>query len=163
MHLLIAWVASAFAGFLAERVSTLVILTAWNIPAWERLSGGLPNPRCFLEAFSYTCPKLFVFRPVPLGAYPLVFFLVFQLVYGGLLYLALRRLGLFNLPPVLLAYLVPALAWAWIPIYATLGVVFLVLIPPLAAGTALALVGWLLARPQQQRNLSRSPLKPRRG
>jgi hypothetical protein len=131
MRLLIAWVTSALAGALAFSLAVTISapIAKWLMyghpPQWDDL--------------------LFLFRIVPGAAYAYAFvmLLIFQLAYGGLLYLVLRRLSLFNLPWVLLAYLAPvaviALTWSAAPKVANA-------IPMLTAGTTLAVVGWFLAR-----------------
>jgi hypothetical protein len=39
--------------------------------------------------------------------------LIVQLVYGGILYVALKRLDWLNLPIILLAYVAPVIAFSW--------------------------------------------------
>jgi hypothetical protein len=131
MRLLIAWVASTLAGVVAFSLAVTISapISVWliygRLPEWNDIH--------------------FLFRIVPSAAYAYAFvmLLMFQLAYGGLLYLVLRRLGLFNLPLVLLAYFVPitgiALIGSAAPKIANA-------IPMLTAGTALAVVGWFLAR-----------------
>jgi hypothetical protein len=128
MRLLVAWIASALAGFVAERFGTLIAVA---IPTWKHLL--------------HWTDVLFILRVIPASvyAYAFVVFLILQLAYGGLLYLVLTRLGLFNLPLVLLAYLVPIAGFALMDI----GAPARHAIPVFTAGTALAVVGWFVARP----------------
>lgn len=70
--------------------------------------------------------------------------LVFQLLYGGVVYVILRRLGLFNLLMVLLAYLGPLAVIVWLGSDREKDIIEA--IPRLALVSILALVGWFLAR-----------------
>jgi hypothetical protein len=130
MRLLIAWVVSALAGLVVYVIAALIVAAISTLYAWGPKLNGL----------------LISLRSVPAIAdtHAVAFFLFLQFTYGGLVYLLLRRLGLFNLPLVFLAYLAPIAgialnigAPAWLANA----------IPMLAAGTALAVVGWFLARP----------------
>src|SRR6516162_9905010 len=120
MRLLVAWIASALAGAAAQPVGLCIAF-------W--LLGGAPWGRGLI---------LSILRSVP---YVFVACLVVQLVYGGLLYVLLGSLGWFKLPIVLLAYIVPVAALAYmsdVPKDAIMQ------ISTLTCGVALAVVGWLL-------------------
>lgn len=131
MRLLIAWVVSALAGVVAYVVAALIVAAFSTLYAWGPQLNGLR----------------IVLRTVPMIAYThaVAFFLILQFTYGGFVYLVLSRLGLFNLPLVLLAYLAPV-GGLFLMQAATQGH-FANAIPTLAAAAALAVVGWLLARP----------------
>ena len=120
MRLLVAWVASAFAGAAAIPVG------GW-VAAWF-LGGG---PMVWAMGMFRIVPIVFV------GC------LIVQFVYGGLLYLGLGYLGLFNLPVVVLAYVVPIAAFVWMGADVPKDIVMA--IPKLACGLGLAVVGWMLA------------------
>jgi hypothetical protein len=127
---LIAWVASALVGVVVFLFASAIVGGVSSAYSWGRL----PDWGAIL----------FTFWLLPAGVYAsaFAFLLVLQFAYGGLLYWVLRRLGLYNLPLVLLAYLAPitglALSGAAAPQIANA-------IPLLACGTALAAVGWFLA------------------
>jgi hypothetical protein len=122
MRLLVAWLASALAGAVAEPIGRCIAF-------W--LLGGAPWGWGLLTS---------ILRMVP---YVFVACLVIQLVYGGILYMALTRLSWFNLPVVLLAYVLPVVAFAYAsdtPKDAIMAISYLTL------WMTLAIVGWLLAR-----------------
>jgi hypothetical protein len=118
-HLIIAWIASAVANSAA-------------FGAWVFISAGLngsppPAPKGFLRLM------LFAFGSS----------LMIQIVYGGLLYIALKRFGLFNFPVVLLAYLIPVILFSWHASDTSNELIGT--IPWLVFGSILALVFWFFA------------------
>src|SRR5262245_39529396 len=124
MRLLIAWAVSALAGFVAFVVMTLIGAAISTLYA-----SGHP-----LTGYTVTIPY----------AHAIAFFLVVQFTYGGLVYLVLSWLGLFNLPLVLLVYLAPIGGLFLMPTDAPGN--FTNVIPTLAGVATLAVVGWRLAR-----------------
>jgi hypothetical protein len=127
MRLLVAWFVSALAGAAIYPVGLCIAL-------W--LLGGPPGGWPLLPL------AMSMLRMIPPT---FVICLAVQLIYGGILYALLGRLGWFNLPLLLLAYIVPAVYLAMssdVPKDAIMG------IPRLTSGIALAGVGWLLARAQ---------------
>ena len=129
MRLLIAWVVSALAGFVTYAIAALALEA---IPMYARgphLIGLFVPMTTYLHA----------------AAIPLTLqLLALQLTYGGLVYLVLSWLGLFNLPLVLLAYMAP-IGGLLLMRAAAPGHTYA--IPTLAAVATLAVVGWRLARP----------------
>src|SRR5262245_66494578 len=89
MQLVTAWLASALAGAVAYPIGVVIAAALQGVPSvvWTG----------FLRF------NLYVFA----------FCLVLQLVYGGLLYLVLTRVGLISLPLVLMAYVVPLMLFVW--------------------------------------------------
>src|SRR5262245_27523869 len=95
MRLFIAWVVSAFVGLAVCFLALVTVGAISEVYRWGRI----PDPNALL----------FPLGLFPAGVYACAFgvLLVLQLAYGSLVYFVLRRLGLLNLPLVLLAYLVP--------------------------------------------------------
>jgi hypothetical protein len=116
MRLLVAWIVSASVSAFAACVG--MWLAGWLL--------GLPLG--WLSGF-------LTFFLAMLG-----FYLVLQLVYGGLLYVVLGRLGWRTLPVVLFAYLVPVIVLTLVTTDITVGV------PNLIGGTSLAVLGWRLTQ-----------------
>ena len=117
MRLMIAWIASAFAGAVAYPAGGLIAATLMG--ARPALSSGL----------------------LIFGLYVLVFCLVLQLVYGGLLYLMLGKLGMLNLPVLIVAYLAPIALW--VSVGGDTGKDLLMAIPKILCGLSVAVVTWL--------------------
>jgi hypothetical protein len=69
--------------------------------------------------------------------------LIVQLVYGGLIYFILNRARLWNVWTVLLAYVLPVVAFSWHASDTTQD--FMGTIPWLAFASTVALVSWLFA------------------
>jgi hypothetical protein len=119
-QLIVAWIVSALivpAAYLA-----------WVVVALVFLGAGPTQPLRMLQSI------LTVFG----GA------LVFQLLYGGFVYVVLKKLGLLKLPTALLGYLVPLIAFQFLgdgPPTAPIEAV------PLVLAFMLALVGWFFVRP----------------
>jgi hypothetical protein len=120
LQLVTAWVASA--------VVAPVVYVGWVIVAVAFLGGGWPSPKAMLQWLT-------------------IFFggaLIFQLLYGGFVYVVFRRLGLFNLLTVLLAYLVPLAVFLWMGSDRQKDLIEA--IPKLTLAFMVALVGWFFAR-----------------
>jgi len=117
-HLILAWLASALA--------LSVVFVAWMFIT-IKLEGS----------------------PPPLKGYFRVGLLAFgaglaiQLLYGGLIYFALSRFGLFHWWAVVLAYLVPVVLFSWRASDTTQDI--LGTIPWLAFAVVVALVSWFFA------------------
>jgi hypothetical protein len=124
LELLLAWMASALAGSFAY--TTVFVLT-------ELLRADLVSPYGLRWS-----PDLLTFI-LPFFAIGLIF----QLIYGGLLYLGLKGAGLFNFPVLLLGYLVPALATAWFG--SSSPEKLLMSAPLLLSGSVMAAVTWYCA------------------
>ena len=127
------------------------LITAWVVSALvfpvAYIGWGMYS-RAFLEAAP--SPPLTLLRSL-LTLSNLRFFLtffggalVFQLLYGGVVYVILRRLGLFNLLMVLLAYLGPLAVIVWLGSDQKKDIIEA--IKPLALLSILALVSWFLAQ-----------------
>jgi hypothetical protein len=116
-HLVIAWIVSALAG-------SAIYVALMFIQLWPRF----PSLKVVLRFAAFATASA----------------LVIQLAYGGLLYVILKPLGLFRLPLVVLAYLVPVFLVGWR--FADTTDDLLGMAPWLAIATALAAVFWFLAR-----------------
>lgn len=119
-QLIVAWIASALVVPVAYLVWAVVVLVF--------LGAGPTQPLRILQSV------LTLFS----GA------LVFQLLYGGFVYVVLKKLDLLKLPTALLGYLVPLIAFQLLggeppkdPFEAA----------PLVLAFMLALVGWFFVRP----------------
>jgi hypothetical protein len=77
------------------------------------------------------------------GVFALLAGLIVQLVYGGLIYFILTRTGLWNVWTVLLAYVVPVVAFSWRASDTTQDI--LGTIPWLVFALILAAVSWFFA------------------
>ena len=85
--LVIAWIASALAGSFAHIAGRIIGAALLGVPL------GMPSPLGLL----YFSLLMFCIG------------LIVQLVYGGLLYVVLKNIGLLNFPIVILAYLIPTI------------------------------------------------------
>jgi hypothetical protein len=133
MRLLGAWIASALAGAAAYPIGLCVAI--WLLEKW------IPGPDTLAGRSVLGLGLMIsILRMVP---YVFVACLVVQLIYGGLLYVLFRSLGWFNLPVVLLAYIVPVAALA---LMSDVPKDAIMQISNLTCGVALAVMGWLLAR-----------------
>ena len=124
LELLLAWIASALAGAFAY--TTAFVLT-------ELLGADLVSP--YSPRWS---PELLTLI-LPFFAIGLIV----QLIYGGLLYLGLKAAGLFNFPMLLLGYLLPITAIAWLESDTTGQL--LMSEPLLLSGLVVAFVTWYCA------------------
>ena len=121
VHLIFAWATSALAFALA--------FVAWMVIT-AHLEGATPPARGYWRV----------------GVLAFGAGLVIQLFYGGLLYVALSRIGLFNPVVVAIAYLIPVVIFSW---YASntfqdlLGT-----IPWLVFALVVSLVFWFFAPPR---------------
>jgi hypothetical protein len=119
--LLVAWFASAVAfsgAFLFWMFLTV------------RLEGGvLPQPLGIIRG----------------GLFAFVLGLIFQFGYGGLVYVILTRMGLWNIWTVSFAYLLPVILFSYLASDTTQDL--LGTIPWLVFALIIAMVSWLLARP----------------
>jgi hypothetical protein len=126
MNLVIAWFASALAG--------AVVFLAGEIAVGAFMGAPIAIP--------------ITARSLKFMALVFAFGLVVQLLYGGLVYLALRRGGL-NLAAVFLAYFVPVFLFC--AAGSDTGKSAMMSIPVLLWASALAVVAWsVITRKQQQ-------------
>ena len=117
--LLVAWFASAIA--FSGAFLTFMFLTAW-------LEGAvLPQPVGIVRA----------------GLFALMLGLIFQLGYGGLVYIILTRRGLWNVWTVSFAYLLPVVLFSWRASDTTQDI--LGTIPWLVFALIVAVVSWFFA------------------